>query len=82
MLVSNSAITNGDWHRIGLVWDGTYRYLYVDGVEVTKDSENQLPLSGATGGLYFGAANTLTPGTHWLGLIDDIRIYDTVVVLP
>ena len=82
LLVSDFPITDGDWRRIGLVWDGTYRYLYVDGAEVTEDSEPQLLLSEATGGLYFGAANTLSPGTHWLGLIDDIRIYDTVVVLP
>ena len=81
-LISDFAITDGDWRRIGVVWDGTYRYLYVDGAEVKKDSEPQPPLSGADGGLYFGAANTLSPETHWLGLIDDIRIYDMVVVLP
>ena len=81
-LVSDFEITDGDWRRIALVWDGTYRYLYVDGAEVKKDSEPQPPLSDATGGLYFGAANTIAPETHWLGLIDDIRIYDKAVGLP
>lgn len=81
-LVSDMAITDGDWRRIGLVWDGTYRYLYVDGSEVKKDSEPQPQLSDATGGLYFGAAKTLAPETHWVGLLDDIRIYDQAVALP
>jgi hypothetical protein len=81
-LVSDFVITDSDWRRIGLVWDGAYRYLYVDGVQIKKDSEPQPPLCGATGGLHFGAANTLAPATHWLGKIDDIKIYDTVVILP
>ncbi|MFQ5800074.1 MAG: MBL fold metallo-hydrolase, partial [Bacteroidota bacterium] len=33
-LVSEFVITDGDWHRIGFVWDGSYRTLYVDGAEV------------------------------------------------
>ncbi|MHC4740666.1 MAG: LamG-like jellyroll fold domain-containing protein [Planctomycetota bacterium] len=81
-LVSDFPITDGDWRRVGLVWDGTFRYLYVDGAEVVKDSDPQPPLSAATGGLYFGAAKALTSATYWSGLIDDIRIYDTVVLLP
>ncbi|MHC4741712.1 MAG: sialate O-acetylesterase [Planctomycetota bacterium] len=81
-LVSDFAIPDDAWCRIGLVWDGTQRYLYADGTQIAKDSEPQPQLSNATGGLYFGASNTLAPETHWLGLIDDIRIYETVVVLP
>jgi hypothetical protein len=30
-LLSDTIVTNGDWHRVGLVWDGSYRRLYVDG---------------------------------------------------
>ncbi|MFC1765975.1 hypothetical protein ACFL6U_28345, partial [Planctomycetota bacterium] len=28
VLVSETVITDGDWHRVGLVWDGTHRFLY------------------------------------------------------
>jgi carboxypeptidase D len=42
-LLSAVIITDGTWHRIGLVWDGSHRHLYVDGVEVAKDAA---PLSG------------------------------------
>jgi len=37
-LLSPAIISDGNWHRIGLVWDGSYRHLYVDGTEVAKDA--------------------------------------------
>jgi len=36
-LFSEAVITDGQWHRIGLVWDGSNRTLYVDGVVVADD---------------------------------------------
>ncbi|MBC8217228.1 MAG: hypothetical protein H8E73_02075, partial [Planctomycetes bacterium] len=61
------------------VWDGSYRHLYVDGVEVAEDATPLVGLEDAYGGLYFGVGSTLAPGTFWSGLIDDIRIYNRVV---
>jgi len=78
-LVSQAVITNGQWHRIGLVWDGSYRILYVDDAEVAKDTGPQTALIGADGGLCFGAANNLSEGSFWSGLIDDVCIYDRAV---
>jgi L-ascorbate metabolism protein UlaG (beta-lactamase superfamily)/N-acetylneuraminic acid mutarotase len=85
-LTSQSVITDGDWHRVGLVWDGTSRILYVDDVEVAKDT--QPGLAGSTGGLYIGAGKNLEAGSfplgdasrHWSGLIDDVRIYGRAIV--
>ncbi|MHC4678326.1 MAG: LamG-like jellyroll fold domain-containing protein [Planctomycetota bacterium] len=76
-LVSESVITDGVWHRIGLVWDGAERILYVDDVEVSRDA--QPALSGATGGLHLGAGRNLEPGSFFSGMIDDIRIYSLTV---
>ena len=76
-LTSAAVITDGAWHRVGLVWDGTNRILYVDGMEVSQDT--QTGLANALGGLYLGAGGTLAPGTFWSGLIDDVRIYDRAV---
>jgi len=76
-LASTTVITDGRWHRVGFVWDGSNRILYVDGVEAARDT--QAGLAASAGGLYIGAANTLAPGTFWSGLIDDVRIYDRVV---
>jgi hypothetical protein len=78
-LVSESIISDGQWHHIGFVWDGSYRILYADGIEVAKDTAAQNPLKPADGGLYIGASKTLTAGTFFSGLIDDVRIYNRAV---
>jgi hypothetical protein len=60
-------------------WDGTNRKLYVDGVEVAKDTDTQANLASSDGGLYIGAGKALEAGSFWSGLIDDVRIYDRAV---
>ena len=64
---------------MSFVWDGSCRYLYVDGAEVANDTAPLSDLTGGEGGLYFAAGSTLSPSTFWSGLIDDIRIYNRVV---
>jgi len=78
-LTSQAMITDGDWHRIGLTWDGSYRTLYVDDVSVAADAIAQLNPKDARGTLYIGAGKSLQAGTFWSGMIDDVRIYDRVV---
>ncbi|MFC1603942.1 LamG-like jellyroll fold domain-containing protein [Planctomycetota bacterium] len=78
-LLSEVIIKDGNWHRIGFVWDGSCRYLYVDGMEVTNDSEPLSGLNDAFGGLYIGTGSNCADGTFFSGLIDDVRIYDRVV---
>jgi hypothetical protein len=77
-LVSESLISDGDWYRVGFTWDGSARVLYVDDVEVASDTLQQ-GLAGSKGTLYIGAASNLEAGTHWCGLIDDVRIYDRAI---
>ncbi len=78
--ISESVITDGGWHRIGLVRDESYRTLYVDGAEVAKDTEpQQSHLVPSDGGLYIGAGNSLDAGSFFSGLIDDVRIYNRAV---
>ncbi len=76
-LQSQAIITDGDWHRVGLVWDGVKRSLYVDGVEVAADTQGDLPDSD--GGLYLGCGQDAGPETFFTGLIDDVRIYSRAV---
>jgi hypothetical protein len=66
-----------DWYRIGFVWDGANRILYVDDVQVAEDTQDGLESSN--GGLYIGTGRLMAPGTYWSGLIDDIRIYSRAV---
>jgi hypothetical protein len=77
VLGSQAPITEGNWHRVGFVWDGSNRILYVDDVEVAEDTLTGLGESA--GVLYIGAGSNRAPGTFWSGLIDDVRIYDRVV---
>jgi len=76
-LSSQAAIDDGDWHRIGFVWDGSPRTLYVDGIAVADDTQDGLENPG--NGFYIGVGNTMAPGTFFSGLIDDIRIYNRAV---
>ena len=76
-LSSESVITDDQWHHIGFVWDGSYRSLYVDGVEVAKDTKALTQaLMSSNGGLYIGASKDLDATGFFSGLIDDVRIYD------
>jgi N-acetylneuraminic acid mutarotase len=77
ILQSQTIITDGNWHRIGFVWDGTYRSLYVDDILVAEDT--QQGLISSVGGLNIGCGSDASAGTFWSGLIDDVRIYNRAV---
>jgi len=76
-LVSQTVITDGNWHRIGFVWDGLHRTLCVDGVAVAEDTQESL--ESPANGFYIGTGKAMAPETFFSGLIDDVRIYDRVV---
>jgi hypothetical protein len=76
-LVSETVITDGNWHRVGLVCDGANRSLYVDDVLVATDTQSELVGSG--GGLNIGCGKSQAPGSFWAGLIDEVRIYNRAV---
>ncbi len=76
-LQSQMVITDGNWHHIGLVWDGYFRMLYVDGINVAQDEQNNL--EGKQGGFYIGAGVNLEAAGFFSGLIDDVRIYDVAM---
>jgi len=76
-LKSESVITDGNWHRIGFVWDKASRSLYVDDILAAKDTQDNL--SGSSGVLNMGCGANSAAGTFWSGLIDDIRIYKRAV---
>ncbi|MHC4310533.1 MAG: kelch repeat-containing protein [Planctomycetota bacterium] len=76
-LLSQTFITDDQWHRIGFVWDGSKRMLFVDGISVAEDIQDSLGFFGS--GLYIGVGNDFAAGTFFSGLIDDVRIYNRVV---
>jgi hypothetical protein len=76
-LISPIVITDGEWHWVGFVRDGSSRILYVDDIEVARDTAETL--ESAETGLYIGAGSTLEAGSLFSGLIDDVRIYNRAV---
>jgi N-acetylneuraminic acid mutarotase len=79
-LESESVVTDGQWHHVGLVYDYTTmkRHLYVDGAEVAVDDSVVAGVQ-STAGLYIGAGQNLDAGSFFSGVIDDIRIYKRAV---
>jgi hypothetical protein len=65
-----TVITDGTWHRVGFVWDGSKRTLYVDDVEVGSDTQSSLAASAG------GGAET------WTGRIVDKIAYNWYHVQP
>jgi hypothetical protein len=76
-LLSQASVTDGQWHRIGFVWDGSRRALFVDGVKVAEDTEDGQGVFGS--GLYIGVGKDYKAGTFFSGLIGDVRIYSRAV---
>jgi hypothetical protein len=75
-LCSQTVITDGDWHRVGVTWDGSACLLYVDDVLEAESTEDGL--ASSAGGIVIGCRKTIA-GTFFTGLIDDVRIYNRAV---
>jgi hypothetical protein len=56
-LKSQTIVTDDNWHRIGLVFDGLYRKLYVDDLAVAEDTQEGIKSS--SNGLYIGASKMM-----------------------
>ena len=76
-MFSDVVVTDGQWHRICLVWDGADRILYVDDEEVAREALAEV--APPTASLLIGAGGISQSGSVWSGLIDDVRIYNRVV---
>jgi len=75
-LLSEAVINDGQWHRVGLAWNGSNRTLIVDDVVVAEDVQ---ALESSDRGLYIGVGKDFSPDTFFSGLIDDVRIYKGAV---
>jgi hypothetical protein len=72
-LVSATAPTDGLWHSVVYVYDGTNNNLYLDGVVATTTTANTTSATIAQG--FLGSAD----GTqeYLNGTLDDVRVYST-----
>lgn len=76
-LGSNVVVADGQWHQVGLTWDGSTRALYVDGALAAADAQGAL--IDQTTGLRIGSGPMAESGLFWSGLIDDVRVYSRVI---
>jgi hypothetical protein len=66
-------ITAGQWHQVGLQWDGKFVRLYIDGVAVAKQSYKEIPVVGLS---YAGETPfELGPGNGFVGQFGETRVY-------
>jgi len=77
-LRSPVVITDENWHHIGVSLEGSTLLLYMDDVEVARDTKTSVSAAPSKK-LHIGAGKNLEPGSFWSGLIDDVRIYNRVV---
>ena len=73
-LLSQTVITDDAWHRIGFVWDGSNRTLYVDSIAVAQDTQDGL--ANSSNGLNIGCGTSYKPNSFFSGMIDDVRVYN------
>jgi hypothetical protein len=81
---TNSTLNDGEWHEIWLTYNGSklriYRDGYLDGVKEIGPAAYQ---SGSPAPVVIGAREAADPEEpkHWFrGCIDDIKLYDKVIV--
>jgi hypothetical protein len=82
--VTNGTLTTtlpstGVWHQITATYDGATMKIYVDGVVVAQQAASG-NISTTTNSLYIGSKGIGgTLGNHFLGSIDDVRIYSVAL---
>ena len=84
--MGDTIINDGEWHHVVGMIKGDVSLVYVDGVEDgTIDLPEGYDLSGVLqhnayiGAITSNASNTLHAEKFMIGLIDDVRIYDTAL---
>jgi len=69
----NNAIIPDTWNHVVTLWDGSYKRIYINGVEITSVSDNDLGTYPNTEALRIGLGNN---GEYFKGNIQDVRIYN------
>lgn len=72
-----AGMSNSNWYNLVATYDGSYKRIYVNGVEKGKKAYTQTLVTGQTGetiGVYGGGT-----GYFLNGSIDDVRVYDAAI---
>jgi len=67
-------VNDGQWHHVAGVYDGSKVDLYVDSaLDISVSASGSINTNTAA---VMVGQNAVWPGRWWLGLVDDVRIYD------
>ena len=81
-LKTTEKYNDGKWHFVVGVYDGTTQYLYVDGLlKLSQARTYSIPNSSniRIGGVANGTGDYCIALTHFVGAIDDVRIYNRAI---
>jgi hypothetical protein len=76
-LVGVTPVTDGQWHHVAVVYDGSFKRLYVDG-NLEASSPFSLPVDTNDLKVRLGF-NEQSPVGQYSGALDDVRIYDRAI---
>ncbi len=74
------SVQNGEWHYVGITWDGTTATLYLNGNQLGDTRTITRELASSTASWKTGRAFS-SSSYSFPGLIDDVRIYSEALVL-
>ena len=74
---SQGSTTDTNWHFVVGVLDSTHTILYIDGIEVDKDTQTVGLINDEA--ILIGAKNNDTPAHFFNGSIDEVKIYNTAL---
>lgn len=78
-LVTTTSIPDDQWHHIAVIYNGSDVYIYIDGV--LDRSQAKTPPTATSDSFVIAAAGKGTTTQHFMGNIDEIRVWDTALTL-
>ena len=77
-MASGTTVNNGQWHHVVGVWDGSRKYLYLNGVLEAISLPINSPINTNIFNVGIGE-NTQSTGRHWNGWIDEVAFFGRAI---
>ncbi|HEY0476035.1 MAG TPA: LamG domain-containing protein [Kofleriaceae bacterium] len=75
-IAASPAIAPFRWSHIACTYDRKSAVLYINGSPVARSLGSAAPSTAGTTGMSIGADNPPGSGSHWIGLLDQVRLVD------
>lgn len=77
-IVSTTNVNNGQWHHVVGIWDGSRKYLYLNGVLESTSGAINSPINTNIFNIGIGE-NSQATGRYWNGWIDEVAFFDRAI---